>query len=263
MRPIRLTEASAAEAPGTRFPYPAAMILAVLQARMSSTRLPGKVLRDLAGAPLLARQAERLARARRIDRLVLATSDEPEDDAVARLGESLGLGVHRGPLQDVLARFAGALDAFGQAAHVVRLTGDCPLADPRVIDELIDLHLARGADYSNNTGDRRTFPHGLDAEIMRSDVLRTAAAEATDPYEREHVTPFIYRRPERFQLAFLVSGDDHGEARWTVDTPEDFEFVRAVYEGLYAADPAFTSDDVRRFVDEHPALARAGGFPRR
>jgi spore coat polysaccharide biosynthesis protein SpsF len=239
------------------------MILAVLQARMSSTRLPGKVLRDLAGAPMLARQAERLARSCRINRLVLATSDQPDDDAVARLGESLGLGVHRGPLNDVLARFVGALEAFGPAAHVVRLTGDCPLADHRVIDDLVDLHLARGADYSNNTGDRRTFPHGLDAEIMRSEVLRTAAAEATDPYDREHVTPFIYHRPERFRVAFLMSGEDHGEARWTVDVPDDFDFVRAVYEGLYPSDPAFTSDDVRRFVDEHPSLANIGGFPRR
>ena len=238
------------------------MILAVLQARMSSTRLPGKVLRDLAGAPMLARQVERIARVRGIDRLVLATSVGPEDDAVARLGESLGLGVHRGPLQDVLARFRGALDAFGPAAHVVRLTGDCPLTDAGVIDDLVELHLARGADYSNNTGDRRTFPHGLDAEIMRAEVLRTAAAEATDPYEREHVTPFIYRRPERFRLSFMEGGAEHGQARWTVDTPEDFEFVREIYEGLYPSDPAFTSDDVRRFVDEHPALANVGGFPR-
>ena len=238
------------------------MILAVLQARMSSTRLPGKVLRDLAGAPMLARQVERLRRARRIDRLVVATSEQPEDDAVADLTRALGLGVHRGPLHDVLARFVGALDAFGPADHVVRLTGDCPLADPEVIDRLIALHLAQGSDYANNTGESRTFAHGLDAEIVTAEVLRTAGAEAADPYEREHVTPFIYRRPERFRLAVLRNDTDEGDARWTVDTPEDFAFVEAVYEALHASTPDFTSADVRRLVASRPDLAAYGGAPR-
>ncbi|HEX8569531.1 MAG TPA: glycosyltransferase family protein [Caulobacteraceae bacterium] len=238
------------------------MILAVLQARMSSTRLPGKVLRDLVGAPMLARQVERLRRAERIDRLVIATSDQPEDEPVARLGADLGLGVHRGSLDDVLSRFIGALDAFGPAEHVVRLTGDCPLADPELIDRLIALHVEQGTDYAHNTGDHRTFAHGLDAEVMRADALRTAHAEADESYEREHVTPFIYRRPDRFRLIVLKNGAEEGEARWTVDTPEDFAFVEAVYEGLYPANPAFGSADVRRLVASRPDLAALGGFPR-
>ena len=238
------------------------MILAVLQARMSSTRLPGKVMRDLAGAPMLARQVERLRRARLIDRLVVATSDRAEDDPVAALGHALGLGVHRGPLEDVLARFAGALDAFGPAEHVVRLTGDCPLADSGVIDRLIALHLEQASDYASNVLAVRTFPHGLDAEVVRADVLRAAAAEAVDPYEREHVTPFVYRRPERFRLATLVSDRNEGSVRWTVDTPDDLAFVSEVYGALYPRDPEFSSDDVRRLVRARPDLATLGDHPR-
>lgn len=229
---------------------------------MSSTRLPGKVLADVAGAPMIARQVERLRRCRRLDELAVATSDQPSDDPLARAVEDLGLPVHRGSLEDVLGRFVGALDAFGPADHVVRLTADCPLADPGVIDALIDLQLRTGADYANNVAPRRTFPHGLDAEIMRAEVLRQAASEAADPYEREHVTPFIYRRPERFRLESLTESRDDGDLRWTVDRPDDLAFVRAVYEGLYESNPAFSTDDVRVFVQARPELHRLGGDSR-
>src|SRR5689334_18394344 len=127
------------------------MILAILQARTSSSRLPGKVLLPLAGQPMILRQIERVRRARRIDRLVVATSEDPSDDELAHALERAGVDVHRGPLADVLARFTGALAAFGPTDHVVRLTGDCPLADPAVIDATIERVTGAGADYGSNT----------------------------------------------------------------------------------------------------------------
>lgn len=235
------------------------MVLAILQARMSSTRLPGKVMADLAGAPMILRQIERLNRAPSLRRIVVATSDQPSDDPLARAMEAAGVLVFRGPLDDVLGRFVGALDAFGPADIAARLTADCPLADPGVIEATVALREATGADYAANAGERRTFPKGLDVEVFRVAALRAAAAETRDPYDREHVTPFLYRRPERFALAFHDQAVDEGEVRWTVDRPDDLAFVRAVYEALYPDDPAFTSDDVRAFVRTRPDLMHLGG----
>lgn len=235
------------------------MVLAILQARMSSTRLPGKVMADLAGAPMILRQIERLNRAPGLRRIVVATSDQPSDDPLAQAMEAAGVPVFRGSLDDVLGRFIGAIDAFGPAEIAARLTADCPLADPGVIEATLALREATGADYAANAGERRTFPKGLDVEVFRVAALRAAAAEARDPYDREHVTPFLYRRPERFALAFHHQAVDEGELRWTVDRPDDLAFVRAVYEALYPADPAFTSDDVRAFVRGHPDLMILGG----
>ncbi|MDB5458508.1 MAG: acylneuraminate cytidylyltransferase [Caulobacteraceae bacterium] len=226
---------------------------------MSSTRLPGKVLQPVAGAPMIARQIERLRRCRRLDRIVVATSTDPSDDVLVATLRDLGVPTHRGPLDDVLGRYAGALEAHGPAEHLVRLTGDCPLADPGVIDATIALHIERGADYAANTPERRTYPKGLDVEVMRAACLERAAAEAMQPYEREHVTPYLYRHPDLFTQAFLSQTADEGELRWTVDRPDDLELVRAVYDALYPANPAFTSDDVRAFLRGRPDLAMLGG----
>ncbi|MFI4935463.1 MAG: cytidylyltransferase domain-containing protein [Caulobacterales bacterium] len=238
------------------------MILAILQARLSSTRLPGKVLKPLAGAPMIVRQIERVLRSRRIDRLVVATSSEASDDELTRVVEGAGVPVHRGELNDVLARFVGALDAFGPADHVVRLTGDCPLADPEVIDATIGHVLAAGVDYGSNTPAHRTYPKGLDVEVMTAAALRAAAARASAGEEREHVTWGLYHHPELYSLSFLSQAAEEGDVRWTVDFADDYAFVAAVYEGLYGANPAFTSDDVRRFVRSRPNLATFGGARR-
>jgi spore coat polysaccharide biosynthesis protein SpsF len=236
------------------------MIIAILQARMSSTRLPGKVLRPLDGAPMIVRQLERLRRARRIDRLVVATSTERSDDVLAEVCTAAPVAVFRGDLDDVLNRYIGALDAYGEDAdHVVRLTADCPLCDPELIDAVIGKHLRTGADYTANTWGGRTFPKGLDADIVKTAVLREAGREAVDPYEREHVLPFIYRRPDRYALDGLKQDAEEGDLGWTVDTPDDYAFVSAVYDGLHPANPAFGSDDVRTFVRGRPNLANLGG----
>lgn len=244
------------------------MILAILQARTSSNRLPGKVLLPLAGAPMILRQIERVRRARRIDKLVVATSDDASDDALARTLAAAGVAVHRGPLDDVLARFLGALATFGPADYVVRLTGDCPLADPAVIDATIDAVMAADADYGSNTPpdapfpDGRTFPKGLDVECMKASALLAAAERGATPEEREHVTWALHRRPDLYRQAFLSQAADEGELRWTVDYPDDYAFVAAVYDALYPSDPAFTSDDVRALLRERPDLATFGGAPR-
>ena len=167
--------------------------------------------------------------------------------------------MHRGPLDDVLARFIGALDAFGPADFVVRLTGDCPLADPAVIDATIEHVVASGAEYGSNTPPHRTYPKGLDVEVMTAATLRAAAAVAATPEEHEHVTWGVHQHPERYHLTFLSQAAEEGDVRWTVDFPHDFDFVSAVYDGLYPANPAFTSDDVRAFVRSRPDLMNLGG----
>ncbi len=225
-------------------------MLAILQARMSSTRLPGKVLRPLVGAPMIVRQIERLKRARLLSQIVVATSTEPSDDVLVQVCEAHTIAVYRGDLSNVLDRFHGALTAFGEPETFLRLTADCPLADPDLIDHCIAEHLKSGADYTYNTADW-TYPKGLDVEVCKSAALFAAWRETTEPYEREHVTPFIYRRPERFRV-HSVRRDPPWPYRWTVDTPEDFAFVDAVYRALYPHNAEFTTDDVLAWQVQHP-----------
>ncbi|MGQ0434282.1 MAG: GNAT family N-acetyltransferase [Microthrixaceae bacterium] len=197
--------------------------MCVVQARMGSSRLPGKVLADVAGSPMLVFMLERL---RALDRchLVVATSDTARDDPVEDAARGVGVQVVRGPEDDVLGRF-GVVLAASPAEIVVRLTADCPLTDPELVRATIDLLDDARADYASNTL-VRTFPDGLDVEAFRADALRAALAEARDLIEREHVTPFIYRRPERFRLVALRNNEPLGDERWTVDSADDLEFAR-------------------------------------
>ena len=229
------------------------MILGILQARTSSTRLPRKVMLPVAGAPMLARQIERLLRAERLDRLVLATSDRPEDDCVAEVATSAGIGSFRGSLDDVLDRYYQAAAAH-RPKLVVRVTGDCPLADWMLIDRVIGFAVDGGYDYASNTL-RPTWPDGLDVEVATFAALETAWREAIRPPEREHVMPFITSRPERFRLGSLEGDRDLSGMRWTVDEPGDYEFVRQVYEALYPENPAFMTEDVLGLIAERPELA--------
>lgn len=218
-------------------------ILTVLQARMSSSRLPGKVLRPILGRPMMELQIERLRRARLVGGLVVATSTDPLDDMVADEAARLGCLTHRGPLQDVLARYVGAVEAHGPCDHVVRVTADCPLTDWSVVDACIELHLNSGADYTSNTVER-SYPKGLDVEIVKAPLLARAARESSDPYDHEHVTPYFYRNRHLFSVRQLVQTPDDNELRWTVDYPEDFEFVSRVYEALYPQKADFDSADI-------------------
>lgn len=227
-------------------------VLAILQARTSSARLPGKVLEPILGEPMVLRQIERVGRSRLVGDLVLATSSDPSDDRLASVCERAGVEVFRGSLDDVLDRFHAAA-AGRDPAHVVRLTADCPLADPLVIDAVIELHLSGAFDYTSNTL-VPTFPDGLDVEVVAMAVLETAWREATSERDREHVMPFVWSQPDRFALGSYEAADDTSGLRWTVDEPADLELVRAVYEGLYPADPAFGTQQVLEFLHDHPKL---------
>lgn len=199
----------------------------VVQARMGSTRLPGKVLADLAGRPMLQFMLDRLTELP-VDALVVATSTLDRDRPVAEVAAKAGFTVVRGSEQDVLGRFLAALDQH-PCDDIIRLTADCPLIDPELVMATLKLHRERGADYTSNVLPR-TFPQGLDVEVARACAIRRASDEAMLPLEREHVTPYLYRNPQIFRLANLSSGDLLGDERWTVDTPEDLAFVRSVVD---------------------------------
>jgi spore coat polysaccharide biosynthesis protein SpsF len=197
---------------------------------MSSSRLPGKTLADVAGEPMLALVLRRLAGAREVAAIVVATSDDPADDPIAELATALGHGAARGPREDVLARYLVAIGA--REGPVVRITGDCPLIDPRLVDRIVELYLAApGCAYASNV-EPRTFPDGLDVEVVDSGALREIAGEQLTAADREHVTSAIRAQPERFPAASLVAEEDLGDVRWTVDEAEDLEFVRAVVRRL-------------------------------
>jgi spore coat polysaccharide biosynthesis protein SpsF len=225
----------------------------IVQARTGSTRLPGKVLAQVCGKTLLEHQMERMLRARSLAEVVVATSTMSTDDAVERVARSRGWAVWRGPEQDVLARYAGAAAAFA-ADPVVRMTMDCPLIDPAVIDRVVHTHLGGNWDLVANNLEP-TFPHGLDLEVISLSALETAHREAATPFEREHVSPFIRDHPERFRLGNVRSPRDLHHLRWTVDYPEDLDFVRVVYEALYRDGDFFTTEDVLALLDRRPEIA--------
>jgi len=205
-------------------------IVAVIQARMGSTRLPGKTLLPLGGHSVLARVCRRTARAELIDQVVVATSTNPLDDPIVQECRHLGLPCFRGSEDDVLDRYWKAVQAF-EADAIVRVTADCPLIDPSLIDDVIQAGLLRWPDYAANVL-ARTYPRGLDAEFATAAALERAWNEAREPYQRVHVMPYFYQNPGRFRLVSVTGPQDHSQHRWTVDSPEDLAFVRAVYERM-------------------------------
>ena len=224
----------------------------VVQARMGASRLPGKVLKPILGRPMLAYQIERLRRCTTASRLVIATTDKPADDVVAAFCTREGVAFVRGSESDVLARYHAAIGAF-PAQAVVRVTADCPLLDPELVDEVIGVYAAAAGryDYVSNMLEK-TYPYGMAVEVMSAKALDEAHREAKDPAEREHVTPFIYRRPERYRLKSLTTTPDLSRHRWTVDTPEDFELVSRILGELYARKPRFGMADVLALLEKHP-----------
>lgn len=226
------------------------MILAILQARLSSTRFPGKVLKPLLGEPMLSRQIERLGRSKNFDKLIVATSLDPSDDALEQFCRKEGLDCFRGSLEDVLDRFYQAALPYAPE-HVVRLTGDCPLIDPELVDRIIAYHIEGGFDYASNTLEP-TYPDGLDAEIFRFDALRRAWQEAVLPSTREHVTIYMYKHPELFRLGVYRGTTNMSNLRWTVDEPDDLSLVEAIYSALYPSNPGFTTGEILAFLDKNP-----------
>lgn len=203
-------------------------VVAIVQARLGSTRLPGKALVDIAGQPMLAWVVRRLQRARTLHEVAVATTTHPRDAAIADAAHALGARVFRGSEEDVLDRYHRAAAAF-RADVIVRITSDCPLVDPELVDEVVRaLDRPSRVDYTSNTIVRRTLPRGLDAEAVRRHVLDRAWWADRDPASREHVTPYVYRHPEAFSLRSVPHDEDLSEHRWTVDTQEDLELVRRI-----------------------------------
>lgn len=226
--------------------------VAIVQARMGSTRLPGKVLMDLGGKSVLARVVRRLQRSEKIRDIVVATSIHPADDAVVRECQLLNAACFRGSEHDVLDRYYCAAKEF-RAEIVVRITSDCPLIDPAVTDETIAAFFDEHVDYASNTVPP-TFPRGLDVEVFTFKALERAWMESTNSYEREHVTPYFYEHPELFRLGSIRNQTDCSRHRWTLDTTEDLMLIRELYDRLGNRDD-FTWQDALAVVSREPELA--------
>lgn len=228
-------------------------VVAITQARIGSTRLPGKILLQAAGKPLLEHHLGRVARSKLVSQVVVATTTGDDARPILEICDRLGIAYFQGSTDDVLARYAGAATKY-DADVVVRLTSDCPLIDPAVIDEIIQHFLDNrtDTDYVSNCRLERTFPRGMDTEVLTIQCLREAHAEATSATDREHVTPFIWRQPDRFKVANISFASDQSRHRWTVDTADDFELVRRIIEHLYPTDSEFTLQDSLSLMDAHP-----------
>lgn len=229
-------------------------VVVVIQARMGSTRLPGKVLQPLVGRPMVGHVVSRAARIPGIDGLVVAIPDLAEDDPLATyLAELDGIDVVRGSGDDVLDRYLQATRAH-RAETVVRITADCPLLCPEVSGRVLnEFALNSGLDYASNTLER-SYPRGLDTEVVSRRALEAAAREATSRSDREHVLPFIWRQPQRFALHSVRDQHDNSDLRWTVDTPEDFEMISSLLLGLEPAGPEPSYQELLRHARRHPEL---------
>lgn len=228
------------------------MILAIVQARVTSSRLPYKVLRPLLGVPMLLRQIERISRSKEINKLLVATSNDQTDNEIGQLCDKHNILCFRGDLFDVLKRFYEAALPYAPT-HIVRLTGDCPFVDPEIIDHIIRLHLQGGYDYTSNTIEP-SFPDGLDVEVIRFSALKEACEKAKRPSEREHVTPYLYQHPEEYRIRSYKLEHDLSDLRWTVDEIEDFYVVEQIFNALYPTKPQFTTTDILIYLANHPYL---------
>jgi spore coat polysaccharide biosynthesis protein SpsF len=225
------------------------MIVAILQARSSSSRLPDKVLKPILGKPMLLHQIERVLHSRMIDKLVIATSVHASDNDIERMCLNKNIEVFRGSLNNVLDRFYQCATMYNPT-YIVRLTGDCPLADWQIIDKTIQYCLDGNFDYAVTDPN---FPDGLDAEIMTMSALKEAHQYASLPSEIEHVTQYIHNRPGKFKLGKFKSTQDLHHLRLTVDEPEDFILVEKIYESLYS-NPLFLTQDVLRLLEKNPDM---------
>ena len=228
-------------------------VLAILQARVSSTRLPGKILKPILGKPMIIRQIEREMHVASIDKLVVATSTDFSDDELVKVLDKNHISVYRGSLDNVLDRYYKTANLY-KPDHVVRITGDCPLADPDVIDRVILEHIKYDADYTTNCLPP-SWPDGLDVEVMKMNVLKTIWQESKLPSELEHVTPFIRKHSHRFKIHNVASEVDLSMFRWTVDEKEDFEYVTNIYENLYPKDSNFRTIDILNYIDSNPYIS--------
>ena len=226
--------------------------VAIIQARMNSERLPGKILENIEGQSMLERVVRRVMKAKNIDQVIVATTDRPADDLTAAKVEGLGIEAVRGSEDDVLDRYRQAADV-SNADHIVRVSADSPFVDPAVIDDIIDKYKNARVHYASNKLNP-SFPLGLDAEVFSRDALERAWKESTEPFERAHVTYFMYSNPLKFKLLPVTTTPDRHSWRWTVDTPEDLEFARTVFNRLGGSND-FSWTDVVSLIEREPDIA--------
>lgn len=229
-------------------------VVAIIQARLGSTRLPKKVLKDIEGKPMLGHAIERLKQSQLIDEIVIAIADE-SDSPLPQLADEYGVKSSVGSQQDVLDRYYQASKEY-RADIIVRITSDCPVIDPEVVD-LVIAHFLKNqnkVDYASNSLER-TFPNGLDVEVFSFGALRQAWNESTKAYQREHVTPYIREHSSIFRLANIRHREDLSWLRWTVDEEKDLEFIREVYKRLYRNGEIFSMQKILTLLEKEPWLA--------
>jgi spore coat polysaccharide biosynthesis protein SpsF len=238
--------------------------VAIIQARMGSSRLPGKVLMPILERPMLYYVVERLKQVESIDQIVVATSDLPRDDEIAHFCRSNNVNVSRGSETDVLDRYYQTANKIN-ADVIIRVTADCPLIDPVLIEKLITEFTKSNTDYysiaagapASNKHTRNRFPEGLVAEIFTIQALFDAWQNGDKPDHREHVTPYIWKNEEKFRIGIMTCrGADFSNYRWTVDNPEDFKLVQWIYENLYEDKPSFNMHDVLDLLDKTPSMMK-------
>lgn len=228
--------------------------VAIIQAWMSSTRLPGKVMKILEGRPVLEHVVERLKLTKSIDHIVVATTEMDADDFLFEAAGKMGIGRFRGSENDVLSRYAGAA-ADADADVIVRITSDCPLIDPVIVDEVVAFHRETKADFACNVLDR-TYPRGLDTEVFTREALIVANAQADRVEQREHVTPYFYQNPDQFRIAIYKNAINYSQHRWTLDTPEDWKLIQQIYKHLYKPGHVFGWTEVLGLMEKYPDLVR-------
>ncbi|MGK9476879.1 cytidylyltransferase domain-containing protein [Melioribacter sp. OK-6-Me] len=233
-------------------------VCAIVQARIGSTRLPGKIFKELEGKPILWHVINRLSHSKKIKNIIVATTDLPEDDATEEFCENNKIDCFRGSSEDVLSRYYQAAIDY-EVDTIVRVTSDCPVIDPAVIDKMISKYFLLNkngmVDYLSNTI-KRTFPRGLDAEIFSFTALAEAFRCANEKYEREHVTPYIYQHPDIFKIVNYENNQDYSFHRWTVDTAEDYELIKQIYKNLYKPNKLFYFEDILKLFEEKPELIK-------
>lgn len=229
------------------------MINAFMQTRVSSTRLPNKVIKNLEGLPMFVQQAKRILQCKKIDKLIVITSTEKSDDILEAICKENDLLCFRGDLYNVLSRYYYAQLAY-PCEHAVRVTADCPVIDSAIMELVINTHLINNNDYTSNCLES-TFPDGLDTEVISKSALQDAYKYAKKPSELEHVTPYIRNNPQKYQLQNIQSDTDLSNHRWTVDEPEDFELISAIYAHLYAHNCYFNYQDILNLLSLKPELS--------
>jgi spore coat polysaccharide biosynthesis protein SpsF (cytidylyltransferase family) len=229
-------------------------VACIIQARLNSSRLPGKVLFDIEGKTVLERVVERAKRSKFAKEVIVATTIRKDDLAIVNVCSSNGIRVYCGSEEDVLDRYY-QVASLVQAENIVRITADCPLIDPDIMDKVIRLHFYKKADYSANTI-KETFPDGEDVEVFKFETLKKAWENANLFSEREHVTAYIKKHPEIFKLVNLECKKDMSKKRWTLDDSKDYIFIKAVYENLYKKNPLFGMNEILRFISKNPKLER-------